>query len=181
MVPIIITSLSAPSEIVPRVHAWSGLVFHDVINLRHAKKAADAGVDGLILVCAGSGGHAGTLSPFALIEEVRKFWQGTIVLAGAIATGRGVLAARAMGADLAYVGTRFIATKEANGDIRYKDAIVESSAEDIVYSAYFTGVPGNYLRQSILAAGLDPDSLQAREKRAMSFADRKAAETVKAW
>jgi nitronate monooxygenase len=180
-VPIIITSLSAPSEIVPRVHTWGGLVFHDVINLRHAKKAADAGVDGLILVCAGAGGHAGTLSPFAFIEEVRKFWQGTIVLAGAIATGRGVLAARAMGADLAYVGTRFIATKEANADIRYKDAIVASSAEDIVYSAYFTGVPGNYLRQSILAAGLGPDSLQAREKRAMSFADRKAAETVKAW
>jgi nitronate monooxygenase len=145
------------------------------------KKQQTPGVDGLILVCAGAGGHAGTLSPFAFIEEVRKFWQGTIVLAGAIATGRGVLAARAMGADLAYVGTRFIATKEANADIRYKDAIVASSAEDIVYSAYFTGVPGNYLRQSILAAGLGPDSLQAREKRAMSFADRKAAETVKAW
>jgi nitronate monooxygenase len=135
----------------------------------------------LILVCAGAGGHAGTLSPFALIEEVRKFWQGTIVLAGAIATGRGVLAARAMGADLAYAGTRFIATKEANADLLYKEAIVASSAEDIVYSAYFTGVPGNYLRQSILAAGLDPDSLQAYQKHAMSFADRKAAETVKAW
>jgi nitronate monooxygenase len=145
------------------------------------KKQQTPGVDGLILVCAGAGGHAGTLSPFAFIEEVRKFWQGTIVLAGAIATGRGVLAARAMGADLAYVGTRFIATKEANADIRYKDAIVASSAEDIVYSAYFTGVPGNYLRQSILAAGLDPDSLPAREKRPMSFADRKAAETFKAW
>jgi nitronate monooxygenase len=181
MVPIIITSLSAPSEIVPRVHAWGGLVFHDVINLRHAKKAADVGVDGMILVCAGAGGHAGTLSPFALIEEVRKFWQGTIVLAGAIATGRGVLAARAMGADLAYVGTRFIATNEANADIRYKDAIVASSAEDIVYSDYFTGVPGNYLRQSILAAGLDPGELQALEKHGMSFAERKAAEAVKAW
>lgn len=180
-VPIIITSLSAPREIVPRVHAWGGLVFHDVINRRHAKKAADAGVDGLILVCAGAGGHAGTLSPFALIEEVRKFWQGTIVLAGAIATGRGVLAARAMGADLAYVGTRFIATTEANADLAYKQAIVVSSAEDIVYSAYFTGVPGNYLRHSISAAGLDPDELQALEKRGMSFADRKSAETVKAW
>lgn len=180
-VPIIITSLSAPSEIVPRVHAWGGLVFHDVINLRHAKKAADAGVDGLILVCAGAGGHAGTLSPFALIEEVQKFWQGTIVLAGAIATGRGVLAARAMGADVACVGTRFIATKEANADPAYKEAIVASSADDIIYSAYFTGVPGNYLRQSIVAAGLDPGELQALEKRGMSFAERKAAEAVKAW
>jgi nitronate monooxygenase len=180
-VPIIITSLSAPREIVPRVHAWGGLVFHDVINRRHAQKAIEAGVDGLILVCAGAGGHAGTLSPFALIEEVRKFWQGTIVLAGAIATGRGVLAAQAMGADLAYCGTRFIATKEANANRAYKEAIVASSAEDIVYSAYFTGVPGNYLRQSIVAAGLDPDNLKALEKRGMSFAEHKAAEAVKAW
>ena len=179
--PIVITSLSAPREIVPRVHGWGGLVFHDVINLRHAKKAIEAGVDGLILVCAGAGGHAGTLSPFALVEEVRKIWRGTIVLAGGIATGRGVLAARAMGADLAYVGTRFIATKEANADLRYRDAIVASTSEDIVYSAYFTGVPGNYLRQSVIAAGLDPDNLPALQKRAMSFENRKSAEIAKAW
>lgn len=180
-VPIIITSLSAPKDIVPHVHSWGGLVFHDVISVRHAKKAIDAGVDGLILVCAGAGGHAGTLSPFALVEEVRKFWQGPIALAGAIATGRGVLAARAMGADFAYVGTRFIATEEANADVRYKEMIVASDASDILYSAYFTGVPGNYLRQSVINAGLDPDHLPERDKTVMSFEAGKAAETVKAW
>ena len=180
-VPIVITSLSAPKDIVPRVHAWGGLVFHDVIGVRHAKKALEAGVDGLILVCAGAGGHAGTLSPFALIEEVRKFWQGPVALAGAIATGRGVLAARAMGADFAYVGTRFIATVEANADARYKETIVEANAVDIVYSDYFTGVPGNYLRQSVINAGLDPDRLPSRGKNAMSFEAAKATETVKAW
>jgi nitronate monooxygenase len=180
-VPIIITSLSAPNDIVPHVHSWGGLVFHDVISVRHAKKAIDAGVDGLILVCAGAGGHAGTLSPFALVEEVRKFWQGPIALAGAIATGRGVLAARAMGADFAYVGTRFIATEEANADVRYKEMIVASHASDILYSAYFTGVPGNYLRQSVINAGLDPDHLPERDKRVMNFEAGKAAETVKAW
>ncbi|MCI0467013.1 MAG: nitronate monooxygenase family protein [Beijerinckiaceae bacterium] len=180
-VPLIITSLSAPREIVPRVHAWGGLVFHDVISVRHAKKAIDAGVDGLILVCAGAGGHAGTLSPFALVEEVRRIWQGAIVLAGAIATGRGVLAARAMGADLAYVGTRFIATVEANASLSYKETIVASSAEDIIYSAYFSGVPGNYLRRSVIAAGLDPENLPSREKNMMSFEAGKAAETIKAW
>ena len=180
-VPIVITSLSAPKDIVPRVHAWGGLVFHDVIGVRHAKKALEAGVDGLILVCAGAGGHAGTLSPFALIEEVRKFWQGPVALAGAIATGRGVLAARAMGADFAYVGTRFIATVEANADARYKETIVEANAVDIVYSDYFTGVPGNYLRQSVINAGLDPDRLPSRGKTAMNFEAAKATETVKAW
>jgi nitronate monooxygenase len=180
-VPAVITSLSAPGKIVPRVHAWGGLVFHDVIGVRHAKKAIEAGVDGLILVCAGAGGHAGTLSPFALIEEVRKFWQGPVALAGAIATGRGVLAARAMGADFAYVGTRFIATEEANADARYKQTIVEADAQDILYSAYFTGVPGNYLRQSVINAGLDPDHLPAREKSAMNFETAKAPEAVKAW
>jgi nitronate monooxygenase len=180
-VPIVITSLSAPKDIVPRVHAWGGLVFHDVIGVRHAKKAMEAGVDGLILVCAGAGGHAGTLSPFALIEEVRKFWQGPVALAGAIATGRGVLAARAMGADFAYVGTRFIATVEANADARYKETIVEADATDIVYSDYFTGVPGNYLRQSVINAGLDPDRLPSRGKTAMNFEAAKASEAVKAW
>jgi nitronate monooxygenase len=180
-VPIVITSLSAPIQIVPRVHSWGGLVFHDVIGVRHAKKAIEAGVDGLILVCAGAGGHAGTLSPFALIEEVRKFWQGPIALAGAIATGRGVLAARAMGADFAYVGTRFIASEEANADPRYKQMIAASDAADILYSAYFTGVPGNYLRQSVINAGLDPDHLPSRDKTAMNFEAAKSAETVKAW
>ncbi|MBO0734412.1 MAG: nitronate monooxygenase [Methylocapsa sp.] len=180
-VPVIITSLSAPDKVVSRVHAWGGIVFHDVINPRHAKKAIDAGADGVILVCAGGGGHAGTLSPFALVEEVRKFWPGAIVLAGAIATGRGVLAARAMGADLAYAGTRFIATQEANASLAYKEAIVAGSANDIVYSAYFTGVPGNYLRHSIIAAGLDPDSLGPRETQAMDFAARKSAQAAKAW
>jgi nitronate monooxygenase len=180
-VPIVITSLSAPNLIVPRVHSWGGLVFHDVIGVRHAKKAIEAGVDGLILVCAGAGGHAGTLSPFALMEEVRKFWQGPIALAGAIATGRGILAARAMGADFAYVGTRFIATEEANADPRYKQMIAASDAADILYSAYFTGVPGNYLRQSVINAGLDPDHLPSRDKTAMNFEAAKSAETVKAW
>jgi nitronate monooxygenase len=180
-VPIVITSLSAPIQIVPRVHSWGGLVFHDVIGVRHAKKAIEAGVDGLILVCAGAGGHAGTLSPFALMEEVRKFWQGPIALAGAIATGRGVLAARAMGADFAYVGTRFIASEEANADPRYKQMIAASDAADILYSAYFTGVPGNYLRQSVINAGLDPDHLPSRDKTAMNFEAAKSAETVKAW
>ena len=180
-VPIIITSLSAPTHIVPRVHAWGGIVFHDVISVRHAKKAIEAGVDGLILVCAGAGGHAGTLSPFALIEEVRKFWQGPVALAGAIATGRGVLAARAMDADFAYVGTRFIASEEANADQRYKQMITASDAADILYSAYFTGVPGNYLRQSVLNAGLDPDHLPSRDKTAMNFEAAKASEAVKAW
>src|SRR5208282_946687 len=180
-VPIVITSLSAPNQIVPRVHSWGGLVFHDVIGVRHAKKAIEAGVDGLILVCAGAGGHAGTLSPFALMEEVRKFWQGPIALAGAIATGRGVLAARAMGADFAYVGTRFIASEEANADPRYKQMIAASDAADILYSAYFTGVPGNYLRQSVINAGLDPDHLPSRDKTAMNFEAAKSAETVKAW
>ena len=180
-VPIVITSLSAPNQIVPRVHSWGGLVFHDVIGVRHAKKALEAGVDGLILVCAGAGGHAGTLSPFALMEEVRKFWPGPVALAGAIATGRGVLAARAMGADFAYLGTRFIATEEANADQRYKEMIAAASAADILYSAYFTGVPGNYLRQSVINAGLDPDHLPARDKTAMNFEAGKTAETVKAW
>ncbi|WOJ90013.1 nitronate monooxygenase family protein [Methylocapsa polymorpha] len=179
-VPIIITSLSAPNEVAPRVHAWGGLVFHDVISVRHAKKAIEAGVDGLILVCAGAGGHAGTLSPFALVEEIRKFWQGPIALAGAITTGRGVLAARALGADFAYVGTRFIATQEANADQRYKQMIVESDASGIIYTPYFTGVPGNYLRQSVTDAGLDPDHLPERGK-TMSFEQSKAAEAAKAW
>ncbi|MBL8589232.1 MAG: nitronate monooxygenase [Methylobacteriaceae bacterium] len=178
-VPLIITSLSAPTAIVPRVHAWGGLVFHDVISVRHAQKAIEAGVDGLILVCAGAGGHAGLLSPFALVEEVRRFWDGPIALSGAIATGRGVLAAEAIGADLAYVGTRFIATREANAPDAYKRMIVDSTAADIVYSPCFTGVAGNYLRGSIVAAGLDPDALPTRDKTSMNFAGEGAK--TKAW
>lgn len=176
-VPLIITSLSAPTEVVPRVHEWGGLVFHDVTTVRHARKAIEAGVDGLILVCAGAGGHAGTQSPFALVQEVRRFWPGPIALAGAIATGRGILAARALGADFAYVGTRFIATAEANADPRYKQMIVESSAADIVYTPHFSGVHGNYLRPSVVQAGLDPDSLSAPDKSAMSFSSGK----TRAW
>jgi nitronate monooxygenase len=180
-VPIIITSLSAPVDVVPIVHAWGGLVFHDVISLRHARKAIEAGVDGLILVCAGAGGHAGTLSPFAFVEEVRKIWPGPIALAGAITTGRGVLAARAIGADLAYVGSRFIATVESNADPRHKEMIMAGEAADILYTPYFTGVAGNYLRQSVVEAGLDPDHLPDRDKRAMSFESGSAARMAKAW
>lgn len=180
-VPIVITSLSAPKHIVPRVKSWGGLVFHDVISVRHAKKAIEAGVDGLILVCAGAGGHAGTLSPFALTAEVRQFWQGPVALAGAITTGRGVLAARAMGADFAYIGTRFIATPEANALDRYKEMILTASAEDILYSPYFTGVSGNYLRQSVVNAGFDPERLPVATKETMDFSAIRAAENVKAW
>ena len=168
-VPIVITSLRAPDEIVPRVHSWGGLVFHDVISVRHARRAMQAGVDGLILVCAGAGGHAGMLSPFALVQEVRKFFGGTILLAGAISSGEAVLAAQAAGADLAYVGTRFIATREANAKPEYKKMLVETSAADIVYTPLFTGVHGNYLRPSVAAAGLDPDNLPTADKKTMNF------------
>lgn len=180
-VEIIITSLSAPNLIVPHVHAWGGVVFHDVISVRHAKKAIDAGVDGLILVCAGAGGHAGALSPFALVEEVRKFWDGPLLLSGAISTGRGVLAAQAIGADLAYVGTRFIATREARAPEAYKQMIVESAAADVVYSSTFTGVKGNYLRGSIIAAGMDPDALPERDKTTMNFSSAGQDTKAKAW
>jgi nitronate monooxygenase len=168
-VPIVITSLRAPDEIVPRVHAWGGLVFHDVISVRHARRAMQAGVDGLILVCAGAGGHAGMLSPFALVQEVRRFFAGTILLAGAIATGEAVLAALAAGADFAYVGTRFIATREANAKPEYKKMLIDAAAADIVYTPLFTGVHGNYLRPSVAAAGLDPDNLPAAGKNTMNF------------
>ena len=168
-VPIVITSLRAPDEVVPAVHSYGGLVFHDVISLRHAQKAAAAGVDGLILVCAGAGGHAGPLNPFALVSEVRRFFEGTIILSGAITRGEHVLAALAMGADLAYIGTRFIATPEARAPEAYKQMIVESRAADIVYSNYFSGVHGNYLRGSIANSGLDPDNLPAGDKSAMKF------------
>ncbi len=178
-VPLIITSLRAPHEIVPHVHSYGGKVFHDVISVRHAEKALEAGVDGLILVCAGAGGHAGTLSPFALVGEIRKFYDGPIALSGAITNGRAILAAEALGADFAYVGTRFIATREGNASPGYKACIVESSAADVVYTPYFTGVAGNYLKGSIVAAGLDPDNLPSKDKDAMSFGS--AAVAAKAW
>lgn len=168
-VPLIITSLRAPNEIVPHVHDYGGLVFHDVISVRHAEKALEAGVDGLVLVCAGAGGHAGTLSPFALVREIRRFFDGPIALSGAITDGNGILAAQAMGADFAYIGTRFIATEEANAADEYKHGILVSSAADIVYTPYFTGVHGNYLKASIVASGLDPDNLPDRDKTAMDF------------
>lgn len=178
-VPLIVTSLRAPGEVVPAVQAYGGLVFHDVISVRHAEKAIEAGVDGLILVCAGAGGHASTLSPFALTAEIRRFWDGPIVLSGAISTGGSILAAQALGADLAYIGTRFIATDEARAQTDYKQTLVEAQAADIVNSAYFTGVAGNYLRQSIERAGLDPQNLPTRDKTSMNFsADRTEA---KAW
>lgn len=177
-VPLIITSLSAPTAIVPRVHAYGGQVFHDVISVRHAEKALEAGVDGLILVCAGAGGHAGTLSPFALVGEIRKFYDGPIALSGSITNGQAILAAQAMGADFAYIGTRFIATQEANAVEAYKQAIVDSAAKDVVYTPYFTGVHGNYLTRSIVAAGLDPANLPVKDKTAMSFG---GARDAKAW
>ncbi|VWC37222.1 2-nitropropane dioxygenase NPD [Burkholderia lata] len=155
-VPLMITSLRAPSrDIVDAIHAYGGIVLHDVTTVRHAQKALEAGVDGLVLVAAGAGGHAGTLSPFALVTEVRRLYDGFIALSGAIATGDAIAAARALGADFAYIGTRFLASHEANVVQRYKDTIVEASAADIIYTDAFTGVHGNYLRQSIEAAGLD--------------------------
>ena len=168
-VPIIITSLRPPAEVVEGAHSYGGLVFHDVINVRHAKKAADMGVDGLILVCAGAGGHAGALSPFALLREVKSWFDGTIILSGSIGDGYSVASALALGADFAYLGTRFIATHEANAEPEYKQMLIESSANDIVYSNLFTGVLGNYLKPSIQNSGLDPDNLPTADKSAMNF------------
>ena len=168
-VPVIITSLRPPLEVVEAAHSYGGLVFHDVINVRHAKKAADMGVDGLILVCAGAGGHAGALSPFALLREVKSWFDGTIILSGSIGDGYSVASALALGADFAYLGTRFIATHEANAEPEYKQMLIESSANDIVYSNLFTGVLGNYLKPSIENSGLDPNNLPTADKSAMNF------------
>ena len=168
-VPVIITSLRPPLEVVEAAHSYGGLVFHDVINVRHAKKASDMGVDGLILVCAGAGGHAGALSPFALLREVKSWFDGTIILSGSIGDGYSVASALALGADFAYLGTRFIATQEANAEPEYKQMLIESSANDIVYSNLFTGVLGNYLKPSIQNSGLDPDNLPTADKSAMNF------------
>lgn len=162
-VPIVITSLSAPAALVPRVHAYGGVVLHDVIKVRHAEKALEAGVDGLIAVCGGAGGHAGSLNPFALVNELRRIHDGPLVLAGAITNGAGILAAEAMGCDLAYLGTRFIATRESLAVERYKQMIVDSDSGDIVYTPLFSGVHGSYLAGSIRNAGLDPANLPANE------------------
>ncbi|MCC7547438.1 MAG: nitronate monooxygenase [Burkholderiales bacterium] len=178
-VPMIITSLRAPTDMVKRVHEYGGVVFHDVINVRHAQKALEAGVDGLVLVCAGAGGHAGTLSPFALVREVRRFFDGPIVLSGAITDGDGILAAEALGADFAYIGTRFIATEEANAAQAYKQMILDTTAADVLYTPYFTGVHGNYLKPSIAAAGLDPDNLPAADKTKMDFGSNAGPKTWK--
>lgn len=179
-VPITITSLRAPDAAVEAIHSYGGLVFHDVINVRHAKRALEAGVDGLILVCAGAGGHAGTYSPFALVSEIRQFYDGPIILSGAITKGEHILSAQAMGVDLAYIGTRFIATDEANAQPEYKQAILDSSAKDIIYSSLFSGVHGNYLRQSIINAGMDPDNLPEGDKSTMAFGSD-GASAAKAW
>ncbi len=168
-VPIIITSLRPPSEVVEAAHSYGGLVYHDVISVRHAQKAAEQGVDGLILVCAGAGGHAGTLSPFALLREVKEWFDGTVILSGSIGDGHAVASAIALGADFAYMGTRFIATQEANAEPEYKKMLEESAASDIVYSSLFTGVMGNYLKPSISNAGLDPDNLPDADKSSMNF------------
>lgn len=158
-VPLVITSVGDPTPVVEKVHAYGGIVFHDVISLKHARKAAAAGVDGLILVCAGAGGHAGTLSPFAFVAEVRKEFAGCIILSGAISLGNHIKAAQVMGADLAYMGTRFIATAEAHVPDAYKSMIVEAGTADIVYTPYFSGINANYLKPSIAANGLDPDKV----------------------
>ena len=168
-VPIIITSLQANQMVYDATHAYGGIILHDVTNIRHSKKALSMGADGLIAVCSGAGGHAGRLSPFALIPEIRQFFDGPLLLSGSIATGGAIAASLALGADLAYIGTRFIATAEANAVDDYKSEIIESSGEDIIYSSLFTGVHGNYLKGSIEKAGLDPNNLPESNKDAMNF------------
>jgi nitronate monooxygenase len=177
-VPVVITSLGARPEVNEAVHSYGGIVLHDIIDNRFAHKAVEKGADGLIAVAAGAGGHAGVISPFALIEEIRDWFGGPLALSGAIATGRAVLAAQAMGADLAYIGSAFIATEEAQASDAHKQAIIEGSAGDIVYTNLFTGVHGNYLKASIIAAGLDPAELPQSEAAAMSFQEGAKA---KAW
>jgi nitronate monooxygenase len=168
-VPVIITSLGAREDVNAAIHSYGGVVLHDVINNRFAKKAIEKGADGIIAVAAGAGGHAGTLSPFALVSEIREWFDGPLALSGAMGTGANILGAEAMGADFGYMGSAFIATTEARADERYKQAIVEGQASDIVYSDLFTGVSGNYLRPSIVAAGLDPDNLPKGDYSTMNF------------
>ena len=178
-VPIIITSLGARRDVNDAVHAWGGVVLHDVINNTFAKKAIEKGADGLVLVAAGAGGHAGVKSPFALIQEIREWFDGPVALSGAIATGGAVLAAQAMGADFAYIGSAFVATEEARASDAYKQAIVAGNSDDVVYSSLFTGVHGNYLKPSIIAAGLDPDNLPDGDPSKMSFGGGEGSK--KAW
>jgi nitronate monooxygenase len=178
-VPVVITSLGARPDVNAAIHSYGGVVFHDIINNAFAHKAIEKGADGLVAVAAGAGGHAGVLSPFALVQEIRSWFDGPLALSGAIASGGAIAAARAIGADLAYVGSAFIATQEAVAADAYKQMIVNSSAEDIVYSNLFTGVHGNYLRPSIIAAGLDPEALPTSDPSQMNFAA--AAEGKKAW
>ncbi|MDW5315236.1 nitronate monooxygenase family protein [Rhizobium sp. PL01] len=178
-VPIVISSLGAVPEVNAAIHSYGGIVLHDVINNRHANSAIRKGADGLIAVAAGAGGHAGTLSPFALIQEIRTWFDGPLLLSGAISTGGAVLAAQAMGADMAYIGSPFIATTEARASDAYKQMIVDSSASDIVYSNSFTGIHGNYLKPSIVAAGLDPDHLPEADPSKMDF--ETATTGAKAW
>ena len=178
--PIVITSLGAREDVNEAIHSYGGVVFHDVINDKFSRKAIEKGADGLIPVAAGAGGHAGTLSPFALIQEIRQLFDGPVALSGAIATGDAVLAAQAMGADLGYIGSAFIATNEARADQRYKEMIVSSRADDIVYSSLFTGVHGNYLKPSIVAAGMDPNALPESDPSAMNFGGGDSAK-AKAW
>lgn len=179
-VPVVITSLGARPEVFEAIHSYGGICLHDVINNRFAKKAIEKGADGLICVAAGAGGHAGTLSPMAFIQEVREWFDGPVLLSGAISTGDGVLAAQAMGADLAYLGSAFIATEEANAAEGYKKGIVENASNDIVYTNLFTGVHGNYLRPSIEAAGLDPDDLPESDPSNMNFGSSGSSKQ-KAW
>lgn len=179
-VPVVITSLGAREDLNQAIHSYGGITLHDVITDRFARKAIEKGADGLIPVAAGAGGHAGTLSPFALIQEIRQWFDGPVALSGSIACGRSILAAQAMGADLAYIGSAFIATEEANAVEGYKRAIVEGQADGIVYSNLFTGVHGNYLRSSIVAAGLDPDNLPQSDPSKMSFGSGGNQE-AKAW
>ena len=179
-VPVMITSLGAREDVNAAAHAWGGVVLHDVINDRFARKAIEKGADGLIPVAAGAGGHAGMLSPFAFIQELREWFGGPIALSGAIANGRAVLAAQAMGADLAYIGSAFVATQEARAVQGYKDMIVASAGDDIVYTNLFTGVHGNYLRPSIVAAGLDPDDLPQADPSKMNFGSG-GNQSAKAW
>ena len=176
-VPIVITSLGARTELNAAVHAYGGIVLHDIINDTFAHKAIEKGADGLIAVAAGAGGHAGRQSPFALVQEIRRWFDGPLLLSGAIANGRSILAAQAMGADLAYIGSAFIATDEANATPAYKQALVEGRADDIVYTNLFTGVHGNYLKASIIAAGLDPENLPASDPSKMNFGTGR----TKAW
>ena len=178
-VPIIITSLGARADVNAAIHSYGGMVLHDVIDNDFARKAVEKGADGLIAVAAGAGGHAGTLSPFALIQEIRRWFDGPLALSGSIANGRAILAAQAMGADFAYIGSPFIATEEAVAQQAYKEMITHSSARDIVYSNLFTGVHGNYLKPSIVASGLDPDNLPQSDPSKMNFAE--LSDGKKAW